>query len=279
MWQMELDGCSRGAIRHAIKQTREVHDGVHLSGHAWPTPWQLWKAAEITTPDTRLSMWSGGTFWGLRDRDRMPTTVTRPGSGGPELVPPRKGRIGSLMIYRSNAYLDTDTVVDRGIKALSPSRNVLDLLPKLSDDRAKRLVRDALRTKAVQPVDLRATVAKHHGRRSVARLRVFTDLYSKLPADEARSDPEIVALELIAAAGLPVPELNVLVAGEEADLVYWKHKKIVELDGPQFHQFPEEDERKQRLWEAAGFVVERLPTDDVYNRPHLLLALVPHVHL
>ncbi len=279
VWQMKADGCTERAVACAVASMREVHDGVYLSGHAPPTWWQRWKAAELTTPESRLGSWSGATFVGMRDRDRMPTTIVRPGTGGPEFVPPRPGRIGSLLIYRSSAHLETDTVTRDGIKVLVPGRNLLDLVPKLGDTKAKRLVRDTLRLKVASPVELRATVAKHHGRRGVARLRQFVDLYAALPFDRARSDPEIVAAELTAAAGLPAPEVNAIVAGAEADLVYFKHRKITELDGPQYHQFPGEDKRKQDAWESAGFSVDRLRTDDVYDQPHRLLALVPHVHL
>lgn len=279
VWQMKADGCTEAAVDSAVADMREVHNGVYLSGHAPPTWTQLWKAAELTTPESRLGFWSGATLVGMRHRDRMPTTIVRPGTGGPEFVPPRPGRIGSLLIYRSMAHLDTDTIIRDGIETLSASRNLLDLVPKLGETKAKRLARETLRLKAATPVDLNAVVAKHHGRRGVARLRRIVKLYAELPFDRARSDPEIVAAELIAAAGLPAPAVNVVIAGAEADLVYLKHRKIVELDGPQYHQFPEEDARKQKLWEDAGFTVDRLPTGDVYDRPHLLLALVPQVHL
>ena len=66
--------------------------------------------------------------------------------------------------------------------------------------------------------------------------------------------------------------MNVRIAGEEADLVW--DGLIVEIDGPQFHQFREEDLRKQALWEKAGYVVRRVPSDDVYDRPDSFIALV-----
>lgn len=279
VWQMKSDGCTERAVAGAVDSMRQVHDGVYLSGHARPTWSQLWKAAELTTPDSRLGLWSGATLVGMRDWDRMPTTIVRPGTGGPEFVSPRPGRLGSLMIYRSEAHLETDTIIRDGTKVLSPARNLLDLVPKLGEDKAKRLVRETLRLKVATPVEVNSIVAKHHGRRGVARLRRYAKLYAKLPYERVRSDPEILAAELIDAAGLPAPEVNVVIAGEEADLVYRKHRKIIELDGPQFHQFPEEDARKQRIWEDAGFTVDRLPTGDVYHRPHLLLGLVPRIEL
>ena len=52
------------------------------------------------------------------------------------------------------------------------------------------------------------------------------------------------------------------------------HGTIIEIDGPQFHQFPDEDARKQARWEAAGFTVRRIPSDQVYNDPNRLLELI-----
>jgi very-short-patch-repair endonuclease len=48
----------------------------------------------------------------------------------------------------------------------------------------------------------------------------------------------------------------------------------VEIDGPQFHQFPDEDRRKQLAWRTAGFTVRRIVSDRVYDTPESLLALV-----
>lgn len=62
-------------------------------------------------------------------------------------------------------------------------------------------------------------------------------------------------------------KLNRKFAGEEADLTWPQYRRIVELDGPQFHLDATEDLRKQRKWEAAGWTVDRLPTDDVYPVP------------
>ena len=48
---------------------------------------------------------------------------------------------------------------------------------------------------------------------------------------------------------------------------------IIEIDGPQYHRFREEDARKQERWERAGFTVRRIPSDAVYDDPDRLIAL------
>ena len=72
-----------------------------------------------------------------------------------------------------------------------------------------------------------------------------------------------------------MPQLNERIAGEEADLSWRKERLILEIDGGPFHLDVGEDARKQAVWERAGWVVRRLDSDDVYERPHLLIALAP----
>ena len=83
------------------------------------------------------------------------------------------------------------------------------------------------------------------------------------------------ALEVLREAGRPLPRLNVRIAGEEADLSWSQMRLIVEIDGGPFHLDVGEDARKQACWEAAGWTVRRLPSDDVYDHPERLLLLAP----
>jgi hypothetical protein len=140
---------------------------------------------------------------------------------------------------------------------------------------AARAVREACRLHRTSPSVLLLAVAGHRGRRGTGTLRHAVSRYTGLPLHRARSDAEALALALIHEGGRPVPQLNVRVAGEEADLVWVAHRLIVALDGPQFHLDATEDLRKQQGWEAAGWTVLRLPTDDVYLRPERLLAVAP----
>jgi very-short-patch-repair endonuclease len=80
-------------------------------------------------------------------------------------------------------------------------------------------------------------------------------------------------MEILREAGRPLPNLNVQIAGEEADLSWPGLRLIVEIDGGPFHLDVGEDARKQSTWETAGWTVRRLPSTDVYDRPERLLAL------
>ena len=97
--------------------------------------------------------------------------------------------------------------------------------------------------------------------------------YRGLPIERARSGAEVRALEVLRDAGLELPRLNVDVAGEEADLSWPRERLIIEIDGGPWHQDAGEDARKEAAWRGAGWDVLRIDSDDVYNRPHRLLAL------
>ena len=100
-----------------------------------------------------------------------------------------------------------------------------------------------------------------------------------VPVRRCRSDAESRGLEILHDAGIEQPRVNVRVAEIEADYVWRGWKLIIEVDGGQFHMFGDEDARKEAAWTAAGYEVRRVSSDDVYYRPHLLLAEVNgHIH-
>ena len=99
----------------------------------------------------------------------------------------------------------------------------------------------------------------------MASLRAAVEQLAGLRLDRCRSDAEAWAVALIADAGLAAPDVNERVAGEEADLSWPAARLIVELDGPSYHVLRDADIRKMKAWRAAGFDVQRLPTDAVYH--------------
>ena len=72
-------------------------------------------------------------------------------------------------------------------------------------------------------------------------------------------------------AKIPQPDINIRIAGEEADLSWPDRRLIIEIDGGIYHQDKLEDARKTAIWRAAGWHVERVPADDVYDDPERLI--------
>jgi very-short-patch-repair endonuclease len=248
------------------KRTARATQGG-ATNHAPLTLTQVRHAATLTAPDTYLSFASAADEWGFRTWCGDFEVVTRPGSGGPK-------RCGDILICRSTR-LEGNTTTRGGIRITTVERSLINLASALKPLQVTRTVREALRLKLTTPARLAAVLLRHRGARGTAHVWNLQRRYAPLKLNRAKSDAESYAQELLQAAGRTTPEINVEIAGEEADLVWRDLKLIIEIDGPQFHLFEEEDERKQREWKAAGYTVLRISSDDVYKRPQKLLALAP----
>ena len=72
------------------------------------------------------------------------------------------------------------------------------------------------------------------------------------PPPETRSELERRFLDLCRAAGLPLPAVNVVVAGLEVDAVWPSERLVAELDGHAFHHTRTAFER-DRIRDATLF--------------------------
>jgi very-short-patch-repair endonuclease len=224
----------------------------------------MWFAAVLTAPGSVLSHGSAGACYGFYRFDRSYEVVTRPGRSG-------RRRHGGVLVFRSS--LDGEVTRHTGIPITSAARVLVDLSPSLQDKKLGRAFREALRLKTTTARRVLESLERHSGRSGTPRLKVLATRYATVPYQRTRSDAECRALELLHDAGIPPPRVNTKVAGEEADLAWRERRLIVEIDGPQFHQFADEDARKERCWRAAGYTVRRISSEAVYHAPAELIAL------
>jgi hypothetical protein len=268
-WQLLAVGWTPRMVEHRVRAHgwRVVHRGVYALTRSPMTRRQRWIAATLTAPGTVLSHASAGALWGFRPCEGRYETVTRPGSGGSR-------RHGGVLVLRSTV-LDGHTTRRRGIPVTTAARALIELAPQLDPKATGRAFREALRLKATSREQLRQTLDGHPGHRGTALLRELADRYASIPYGRTRSNAEARALEVLHDAGAEPPRVNTRVAGEEADLAW--PGLIVEIDGPDYHRFPEEDARKQRRWEAAGYTVRRLDSGSVYDRPERLIVLATRI--
>jgi uncharacterized protein DUF559 len=267
VWQLLGAGWTRAGVAHGVRKGgwRRLHQGVYALTQAPLSRRQLWIAATLTSPASVLSHASAGACFGFRPFEGSFETITRPGTGGPK-------RLGGVLVCRSST-LDGDITSRDGIPITTAARALLDLEPQLNDKATRKAFREALRLKVTTIDKVRATLTRHLHRPGAPFLGALVTRYAKLPYHRTRSDPEALALELLHDANIDPPQVNIKIAGEEADLVWLDRKLIIEIDGPQYHQFRDEDARKQRIWEGAGFTVRRIPSDRVFDEPARLLAL------
>jgi very-short-patch-repair endonuclease len=265
--QLSALGLEEEAIAHRIASGRLVrmHDSVFAVAPVLDDDRTRWMAATLTTPASALSHAAAAAAWELRSYKPPFQIVTRHGNGGPE-------RLDGVLVCRSRTLAGNTTTL-QGIPITTPERTLIDLAPRLGANALPRAVREACRLRLTTPSELFIALARHRGRRGTRRLYETVSRYAGLPLHRTKSDAEARALELLRDAGRSPGFSNEYIAGEEADLIWPEWSLIVELDGPQFHLDASEDLRKQRMWEAAGWTVRRLPTDDVYLHPDRLVAL------
>jgi very-short-patch-repair endonuclease len=258
-WQLRRAGWSRTKISHhaARGAWRRIHPGVYVLTRGRPSQIQLWWAAALTTPTSFLSHGSAAACYGFHRFSKPFEVVTRPGSGG-------RRRHGALLVFRSKC-LQGETARHMGIPMTTAERTLVDIAAGLDAKRIGRCFREAIRLKTTTAARVARCVARHGD--APAPLAAVARRYAKLPYRRTRSDAEARALELLADAGIPPPGVNVRIGGEEADLVWVERRLIVEIDGPQFHLFRDEDARKEAIWRDAGFTVRRVPSSVVYDDP------------
>jgi hypothetical protein len=263
-WQLCRAGWTVAMVeQHARDQHwRRLHSGVYALTQSPLTVEQRRMAATLTAPDSFLCRFSAGAHYEIWTFDAGYETIVRHGNRG-------CNRSEGVLV-RYSTTLDGDVGTFNGIPITSPERTLIDLAAHADPARP---LREARRLKLITPYSLAVSLEKHRGRRGTKRLAELNDRYSGLPYSRCRSNAEAKALEILHDAGAEAPRVNEKFAGEEADLTWLEDRRIVEIDGPQFHQISAEDARKQAIWEEAGFTVERISSDDVYARPLLLIAL------
>jgi len=228
-------GYSPAAIRHRVESgwLVPVHDGVFSVGPLLATDHDARRmAATLTTPESVLSRASASDafgFWPYRSAPGI-HTITRPGDGGPELL-------DGIRVHRSKT-LAGETTKLRKIPITTPERTVIDIARGLNDRRIRRVVRDVVRLKLTDPSRLLAAVNRHRNRPGSMRVGLAVVRYAGLPVSRARSDAEAVALEILRDAGVPTPDLNEEIAGEEADLSWPARHEATSATGRHSHPSP-----------------------------------------
>jgi very-short-patch-repair endonuclease len=266
-WQLaHLGWTPRMVDHHGRHHWRRVHRGVYALTNAPLTRRQSWIAAAISTADSALSHASGGDYWGFRPFDGGFETITRPGTGGPR-------RFGALLVCRSRT-LEANVEVREGLRVTTAARTLIDLSPHLTEAEVRKAFREAIRLKVTHAAELESAAANHRGHPGAHRVGRLAVSYPSVPYARCRSDAEARALEILHDAAFDAPRLNTRIAGEEADLAWPARRLIIEIDGPQYHRFAEEDARKTRTWEAAGYEVRRIQSNLVFSAPQALLRLV-----
>lgn len=241
---------------------RTVHSGVYTRTQGPLTRRQLLRAATLSAPHTHLHALSGADLYGFHAWNGSYETVIRPGTGGKRMYP-------GLLVARS-CTLDGDVGKKDGLPVVRPERVLVELAALLNGKQLGRGFREACRLKCTTAERISRALA---GQRGTALLAALCDRYATIPYHRCRSDAECRGLEVLHDAGVPLPAVNVGVAGREADYVWRARRLIVEIQSKEFHPFPVDDEAKKAIWEAAGYEVRYAWPRDIYDDPDSLVRI------
>jgi hypothetical protein len=177
-----------------------------------------------------------------------------------------------LLVCKSTTLPGNTTTV-AGLPITTAERALADLARGLDDAAFARCVREALRLRVTTCARIQVVLARASGPNRPRRLRLLANRYARLPIARAASDPEARAVELLDLVGALPPAVNAVIAGKQADLSWPTVRHIVELARTRVPPVPRRGSaRKQAIWERAGWTVDRIPTNDVYDNPERLFA-------
>ena len=233
-------GRSRHQVAHAVKTRRliRVYAGVYAVGHV-PARLQdqAFGAMLACGPGAVLSHASAAALWGIVERWEAPFEV---------IVPTIRRREG-IRAHRT-AIERKDVRRHHGLRVTSLARTFVDVAPRLTDRALRRAVNDQLRRARLRLSHLADVLGRCPRHPAVPRLRPFLT-----PADgnPTRSHIEDDFQVFANHHGLPEPQVNVWVAGREADAWYPVERVIVELDSWDYHSDRETFERDREKDAAA----------------------------
>jgi very-short-patch-repair endonuclease len=268
VWQLIELGLSYEAIRYRVNAGRlyRIHHGVYAVGHRKLTRHGHWMAAVLAYgPSAVLSHRSAAALLGIG-----------PGFWKVEVTTPHGKRSRKGTRAHEATLHPEDVTTHDGIPVTSVTRTILDLAAHLNHDALTRLIEEADRRDLFDLAALDRAIARRPRVAGVVRLKKVLATYRGTADTRSKLERDFRAL--IAKAGLPEPQYNVLVAGLTVD-VYWPQwKLVVELDGEPYHNNPrifETDRIRDATLQKHDVRVLRVTGHRLDNAP---AAVVEDIH-
>jgi uncharacterized protein DUF559 len=269
-WQLLRVGVPGKLIAYRVKTGRlaVVHRGVYAVGCRTETREARWMAAVLAGgPGAVLSHRSAAALWGIRPGTGPSSVITVPGN--------RRGPTG-VTVHRLPVPPDERTSRD-GIPVTTVPRTLLDLAATLDCPRLERALDRAEALGHRGALSVPDLLDRYPTRAGSQKLRAL--LGERAPVAITRSELEDRFLEVIAAAGLPRPEVNApLTAGGvplEVDCLWREHRLVVELDGHETHGTRtafERDRLRDRRLLRHGYRVARVTWRQLVDDPAAVVA-------
>jgi very-short-patch-repair endonuclease/predicted transcriptional regulator of viral defense system len=261
-------GLSTSAIdyRLGIGRLHRIEREVYAVGHSRVTQEGHWMAAVLTCGDDAvLSHRSAGAHLGIAPYQGRWIDVS---------APTRRRSRGRIKVHRGG--LDPrDRTVEDNIPVTTVARTVLDLAAIVDRRRVERALERAEKLDLFDLHEIERTRARAPGHHGLKTLNQALTLY--LPEDRTRSELERDLIDLCRDHDLPLPQVNVVVAGHEVDALWPDARLIVELDSWEHHRDRaafERDRVRDAELSLAGYTVIRVTYRRLREHPEEVAALI-----
>jgi predicted transcriptional regulator of viral defense system len=261
--QLEQCGVTRGSIPRwrARGRLHRVHPGVYAVGHtSLDVLGRVHAALLYCGAEAALSHTTAAWWWRLIDVEPRTVHLTVP------------GRRRSLPAVRVHHARGVRVAVHNQLPVTDIPRTLLDLAAALSFGDLRRALAEADHLQLLHPGAVEAELGR--GRRGSQNLRLA--LADHLPSlADTLSLLEERFLLLCEDADVPLPEVNVLVAGLKVDALWRGRRLVVELDGHDAHGYAaaaERDRRRELTLRNAGYDVRRYTRQQVTEQADKVVA-------
>lgn len=226
----------RGLVAYGFLQP--LFKGVYAVGRRQVTPNGYRMAAVLACkPPAYLSHFSAAAVWEIwSSRSKPDVTVVQ-----------KRRSLPKIRVHYTSVLHPQDITTRDGIPVTSVARTLLDLAADLTPTRVRKAVDEAARRGLLDLLALDRAIGRSPKRRGTAKLRAILSAYR--PPPDTHSQLETAFWELIRDAGIPRPQVNVMVAAIEVDFYWPATKLVVELDSRRYHSSPHEFEN-DRLRDA-----------------------------
>jgi hypothetical protein len=235
--------------------------GVYAVGHDAPSAEADLAAALLYAgPGAMLS--HGTAAWWWRLIDKRPSTI--------HVSTPRRCR--SRRGIKVHQRRDLDRAWHKRLPVTAPAQTFLDFATIASLNRVRTLLANAEYHQLLDVGEIEAVLGP--GRVGSGKLREALKRHQPRLA-HARSPHEVAFFVLCERFGLPLPEVNVRVAGWTVDFFWREQRVVVEVDPYGNHHTPaqvDRDRRKDLALRAKGLVVHRYSRDQLEQTPDAIAA-------
>jgi uncharacterized protein DUF559 len=262
-WQLAAAGVDPKTIGRWVAggYLHQVLPRVYAVGHRAPSVEAgLWEAILYAGPGAMLSHATALWWRGLIDTQPRPLQVTTP------------RRCRSLSRVKVYGRRTCDRFMHKGLPTTSVEQALLDYAAKAPIERVRHVLANADYHKVLDIPALQVIAGS--GRAGSTKLREALARHEPKLA-YTRSKLERTFLVLCERAGIPMPDVNVWVAGVLVDAVWRDRRLVVELDGKGNHSSwsqIQNDRSKELRLRAAGFDVVRYGTRQVEEELDLVAA-------